>query len=321
MYRRRVRSPNLATAIAVCALSLACATAGASASGAASSSLSTSCPGTFQVLNNDHVGTLSLPAGPYVIKIAGKLSCSQASSLLTTFLDQPTGALPDNWAITKTGFRRGPASFSVTRTAKKTPADGGNNRPIPTSLTCPGQFSVLHDDKIGAASFPQANYVISLLKKSSKLGCQDATRQFSLFLGTYSSGKLPKPWKLDAASKTFRTSGGLGFRVTQVGAVTGTPSGSAPTGGGGETQGTLCAQTYTAGPNERIDNFVLDQGTYQIWSVDGLACSSALTDVERVVTLRTSLPHGWRHQVQTSIITVGKGGEGFRLKLPEDAVS
>ena len=62
-------------------------------------SLPVTCPGTFQVLHSDHIGKLSLPAGPYVIAVSGKLSCTQASSLFTAFLNAWTGKLPDGWSI------------------------------------------------------------------------------------------------------------------------------------------------------------------------------------------------------------------------------
>ncbi len=90
------------------------------ASAAPAASTATTCPGTFQVLNNDHVGTLSLPAGPYVITTKGKLSCTQASSLLTTFLNQSTGNLPDGWKVDK-GFKKGSTSFTVALTKARTP--------------------------------------------------------------------------------------------------------------------------------------------------------------------------------------------------------
>ena len=46
------------------------------------------CPGTFQVLHNDTIGTLSLKAGAYTITVQNPsvLSCATASSLLTRFL-------------------------------------------------------------------------------------------------------------------------------------------------------------------------------------------------------------------------------------------
>jgi hypothetical protein len=271
------------------------------------------CPGTFQVLNNDRVGTLSLPAGPYVIRINGKLSCGQASSLFTTFLYQWTGDLPGGWVVTSNGFRKGATSFSVARTRRKPPS------PAPSSRTCPGTFSVLHDDRIGPASFPQGNYVITLLKAStSHFSCQTASRTFAYFLNTRSIKPLPYPWLLTMATRTFtEKTTGVGFRVAPNVLLGSPQTGPKVTAGGGETVGTPCRPLYrVTGGNARIDNFVLDKGAYQIWAIGNLTCTQARQDVVRAVALRTALPKGWKHNIAKAIVTVG-GGNGFRLKLAQ----
>jgi hypothetical protein len=72
----------------------------------------TRCPGTFRVLNNDRIGRLRLPAGPYMITRRGNVSCSQASSLFRQFLNLPLGNLPRPWVLNaRTGaFSRGRGS-------------------------------------------------------------------------------------------------------------------------------------------------------------------------------------------------------------------
>jgi hypothetical protein len=69
------------------------------------------CPGTFRVLHNDRIGRLRLQRGPYWITVprGGRLSCRQASSLFTGFLQDFTGALPRPWVVAvRTGtFARG----------------------------------------------------------------------------------------------------------------------------------------------------------------------------------------------------------------------
>jgi hypothetical protein len=79
------------------------------------------CPGTFRVLNNDMIGRLRLPRGPYRITLlSGSLSCRQASNLFASFLQDFTGALPRPWRLnvqtatftrgrSNTGFRVKPA--------------------------------------------------------------------------------------------------------------------------------------------------------------------------------------------------------------------
>ena len=74
----------------------------------------TRCPGTFSVENNDRIGTLRLPAGPYLITRLRRsnVSCSQASNLFSQFLDLPAGNLPRPWVLNvRTGtFRQGRTS-------------------------------------------------------------------------------------------------------------------------------------------------------------------------------------------------------------------
>jgi hypothetical protein len=273
----------------------------------------TVCPGTFQVLNNDHVGALSLPAGPYVINITGNLSCTRASSLFTTFLYQWTGNLPGGWVVTSNGFRKGVTAFTVALSRRKPPS------PAPSSRTCPGTFSVLHNTRIGPAAFAQGNYVVTLLKAStSHFSCQTASRTFAYFLNTRYSKPLPYPWLLTTKTTTFtQKTNGVGFRVARSVLLGAPQTGPKVTAGGGETVGTPCRPLYqVTGGNARIDNFVLDKGTYQIWAIGNLSCSMARQDVARAVALRTTLPKGWKHNIKSAIVTVG-GGNGFRLKLAQ----
>jgi hypothetical protein len=308
------RLPAAAIVIALAAFSSgAVFAASASASPSVNATAPVACPGTFQVLNNDRVGSLTLPAGPYVISINGKLSCAQASSLFTTFLYQWTGNLPGGWVVTSNGFRKGATAFTVARTHRKPPS------PAPASRTCPGTFSVLHNDRIGPASFAQGNYAITLLKAStSHFSCQTASRTFAYFLNTRFSKPLPYPWLLTVKTKTFtQKTNGVGFRVAQVVLLGAPQSGPKVTAGGGETVGTPCQPLYrVTGGNARIDNFVLDKGAYQIWAIGNLSCTQARKDVVRAVSLRTKLPKGWKHNIAKAIVTVG-GGNGFRLKLAQ----
>jgi hypothetical protein len=307
------RLRGFVTAIAVAAAaSLSIAAGPASAASPTAVGAPVACPGTFQVLNNDHVGSLSLPAGPYIITVNGQLSCTQASSLFTTFLYQWTGTLSGGWVVTANGFRRGATSFTVARTHHVTPSGGSGK-------TCPGQFSVLHNTRIGPGSFAQGNYTVTLLKAStSHFSCQTASRTFAYFLNTRYSKPLPYPWLQNTKTKTFtEKTNGVGFRVAQVVLLGAPQTGPKVTAGGGQTVGTPCRPPYrVTGGNARIDNFVLNQGAYQIWAIGNLSCTQARQDVARAVALRTTLPKGWTHNVKNAIVTVG-GGRGFRLKLTQ----
>lgn len=302
------RSRGLLAAIAVAAaVSLSIAAGSASAASPPTATAAAACPGTFQVLHNDHVGSLSLPAGPYVIT-ANNISCTQASSLFTTFLNQWTGKLPGGWVVTANGFRKGSTSFTVARSHHVTPS-GGN--------TCPGQFSVLHSTRIGRGSYAQGNYTLTLLKKStSHFSCQTASRTFAYFLNTRYSKPLPYPWVQNTTTKTFtEKTNGVGFHVAPVISLGAPQTGPKVTAGGGQTVGIPCRPLYKVASNSaRIDNFVLDKGTYRIWAIGTLSCTQARKDVVRAVALRTKLPKGWKHNVSKAIVTVGPN-RGFRLKL------
>jgi hypothetical protein len=80
------------------------------------------CPATFRVLNNDRIGKLRLPKGPYrVTLLSQRLSCARASQLFASFLQDFEGTLPRPWVLnvqtatfsrgsgSSTGFRVKPA--------------------------------------------------------------------------------------------------------------------------------------------------------------------------------------------------------------------
>lgn len=59
------------------------------------------CPGTFQVENDDRIGRLRLPGGPYLVTVlkGSGLSCQAASSRFTSFLNDFNGVLPRPWTV------------------------------------------------------------------------------------------------------------------------------------------------------------------------------------------------------------------------------
>ena len=103
------------------------------------------------MLHADHIGSVPFPAGQYRIA-TNQLSCATASQLFSRFLEDYDGILPTPWQLIA-NIRRfqkvGTASeFQVTPLAP----------PKPTSLVCPGTFSVLHNDHIGAMSVPAGRW-------------------------------------------------------------------------------------------------------------------------------------------------------------------
>jgi hypothetical protein len=58
------------------------------------------CPATFDVLHDDRVGRLRIPAGDYTITLlGGNLTCATASRLFSRFLKRPSGRLPRRWVV------------------------------------------------------------------------------------------------------------------------------------------------------------------------------------------------------------------------------
>lgn len=57
------------------------------------------CPATFRVLNNDRIGALRLPKGPYYVTVGRNLKCPASSVLFRQFLNRPDGNLPRPWKL------------------------------------------------------------------------------------------------------------------------------------------------------------------------------------------------------------------------------
>jgi hypothetical protein len=180
----------------------------ASASGVSASG---TCP-QFRVLHNDHIGSVSFPAGPYNIVNSG-MTCTQTTILFQQFLERPSGNLPKPWKLALlSGGRRRFTKVGTTVDFQATPVV----EPSPSTLACPGTFAVLHNDHIGKMSLPKGSYTITRLS-SSALSCTTASHDFAYFLNNDWAGNLPSPWTMNTSTKTFyRGSATDGFRVTKT---------------------------------------------------------------------------------------------------------
>jgi len=71
------------------------------------------CPGTFQVLHNDKINNLSIPAGKYRIRVK-RMACQSASNYFKQFLGAPGNKLPKGWKLIKAKqkFQRKNADYS-----------------------------------------------------------------------------------------------------------------------------------------------------------------------------------------------------------------
>jgi hypothetical protein len=176
------------------------------------------CPGTFQVLHNDRIGSFAIPKGNYRITLlsVGRISCSKASAYFARFLQDFDGILPSPWFLDReTGtFMRGSRNVGFRIKGWVGPAhpSGAGHGVHPTGNRCRDTFRVLHNDSIGKLRLRRGSYRITLV--GSGVSCSRAAQLFSSFLEDF-EGNLPKPWRLNVQTATFtRGSGGSsGFRV------------------------------------------------------------------------------------------------------------
>ena len=111
----------------------------------------------FRVLQNDWIGTFAIPKGDYTLSLLsiGPMTCGQATSRFSAFLQDWDGRLPSPWtARPGTGtFMKGSIYVGFRIAPAVTPLPG----PTPTRGTrCPGTFRVQHNDRIGALSCRRA---------------------------------------------------------------------------------------------------------------------------------------------------------------------
>jgi hypothetical protein len=273
---------------------------------AASASAATRCPATFQVLHDDQIGAMKLPAGAYTVT-ASNLSCASASSWFATFLADYDGDLPYPWRenAARKSFTTGTSGFSV-RLVRSPPTPPTPPTP-PNPTTCGGAFSVLHNDRIGAIPLPKGQYTVKLL--SSGVTCGSASTLFAQFLD-YPSGNLPAPWAVAGVSSSKPGAmfaddvDGRSFRVDQT---------SANTGGGGRS-GTTCG-IFRVLHDDHVGSLYVPKGSYEII----LPAGSTMTCAQGSKTLLAfldaeALPRPWILDGSTGTFTRGYGSSvSFRL--------
>ena len=210
------RTPITPRSLAL-AIALAIPLAAFLATPGTASAAQTTCPNTFQVLHDDHIGKLELRKGHYTITLlkAGRPSCSRAAKLFAKFLQDFDGNLPDPWKVVpaKKRFVRGNntgVGFQVSRGSHS--GGGGGHHPSGTGRRCPGTFTVQHNDQIGRLKLPAGKYRITRLTVGNPT-CPRATKLFATFL-EHPDGDLPDHWRVHVNSASFtKRNTGRGFRV------------------------------------------------------------------------------------------------------------
>jgi hypothetical protein len=173
--------------------------------------------------------------------------------------------------------------------------------------TCPTTFSVLHDDRIGTFSVPAGTYQITV-SDSALLPCAHAADLFRQFLEDF-DGRLPFPWKLDAAASTFSAGNGTAFQIARA----------AGAGGGGQhpATGLLCPGVFRVMHDDRIGNWRVPAGSYTVTllSAGRLSCEAAMRRFARFLQdYDGRLPGLWLLDWRTGTFIRGTWLVGFRVE-------
>lgn len=162
--------------------------------------------------------------------------------------------------------------------------------------TCPG-FKVLHDDRIGAASFPAGSYTVTL--QDTSLDCKSSATLFARFLEDY-DGVLPKPWVVSNEGP-----GKASFRRAVTGATV--PGFSVELtakseGGTSPTLGKLCPGTFTVNSSTVVGPLRFTKGAFLIYQPagSGITCNRASVLFTRFLGAGGILPTPWKVLNQTA---------------------
>lgn len=272
-----------------------------------------SCP-KFRVMHNDRIGKVSFPAGYYNVTLlnGSKLTCAGSTRLFAEFLQDWDGRLRKPWVLRQSGqnriFSAGKGSDLGFR-ARPASGGGGGGGGGGTKASCPGYFTVLHNDSIGSFRVPRGKYRITLIN-NRKMTCAQAVRRFQGFLLDF-DGRLPYPWKLNRASATFykRTSPKVGFNINRA-------YGPSPKPGPNH-RFARCPATFRVLHNDRIGALKLPKGPYYIYvgMKRGLSCPSASNWFRQFLNRPDgNLPRPWTLDAGKALFQAGPNGRMFRVQ-------
>jgi hypothetical protein len=159
------------------------------------------------------------------------------------------------------------------------------------AATCPS-FRVLHDDRIGAASFPAGSYEVTTKPGFS---CSEASKLFARFLQDW-DGNLPKPWTITARGSgraQFDRAGSPTIMVNRIG------------GGGGNNSlvGKLCPGTFTVNAGSDVGPLFFAKGQYLIYipAKSAISCRRGSVLFTRFLGAPSgALPDPWQVMTQTA---------------------
>jgi hypothetical protein len=163
-----------------------------------------------------------------------------------------------------------------------------------SAATCPS-FKVLHNDRIGPASFPAGSYEVTV---EPGLSCKAASQWLARFLEDY-DGVLPRPWRVVAEGSgvaSFVNGSAAGFTVSRSG-------GGGGEGGGNNVLGKLCPGSFTVNAASRVGPLLFPKGQYLVYipARSGISCRRASVLFTRfLVAPGGALPFPWRLKNQTA---------------------
>jgi len=186
--------------------------------------------------------------------------------------------------------------------------------------TCPG-FKVLHNDRIGAASFPAGSYTVTI--QDTSLNCKSSAALFARFLEDW-DGNLPKPWVVSnegtgKASFLRAITGGTtpGFSV-ELEEKTGNEEGKIS-----PTLGKLCPGTFTVNSTTVVGSLRFTKGAFLIYlpSGSGITCNRASVLFTRFLGAGGRLPAPWKLESQTATFFKPSNPKrsAFRIESPNGA--
>jgi hypothetical protein len=257
----------------------------------ASASAATTCP-SFHVLHNDRIGTVKIPAGQYTVAPKG-VTCKNSSILIARFLNDWDGVLPTPWAVassagtikfTKVGTSE---SISMKRSTVAPSGGGGSDK---QNGVCPGNFTVLHNDKIGALKLKAGQYQIS----TKGLFCWFDVSKLAYFLNYNESGKLPSPWTVVPALNKIQRSPNHYFRLKYLGS----------TGGGGTpTDMIRCSKKLSVTTPGVLAGMQFPRGSYYVNVKAGTTCAGAGTLFDSWLAAG-AVSNSWKVDSNTAIFTL-----------------
>jgi hypothetical protein len=183
---------------------------------------------------------------------------------------------------------------------------------------CPG-FKVLHDDRIGAVSFPAGTYRVNL--EDPSLNCKSSAELFARFLEDW-DGNLPKPWTVagEGTGKASFGRGSLGGFSTELTAK----AKGEESGGTNPDLGTLCPGTFTVNSTTTIETLRFTKGAFLIYlpKGSGITCNRASVLFTKFLGSGGTLPSPWKllNQTATFYKPSNPTRSAFRIESPNGSV-